>query len=217
MPAVFPAPKDKREVVLTRLISYKSELPLPSQPMKAEERTISKIPTEQICYEIPPYQRPYSWERENVQQLLDDVWEAYEARDNEYFMGSLITIEKERDRLYDVVDGQQRLTTLNLVLARLRDNITDDAVKADLGKRILPKNVFTDEVETPRLLLRKSDQTFFRKHVLEAQPFPPKAHASLNSPQRHLVENCEVVDELYKDKDQATRKLFANYILSKVY
>src|SRR6266480_3179940 len=108
--------------------------------MKAEERTISNILTEQICYEIPPYQRPYSWGRENVQQLLEDVWEAYEAEDSEYFIGSLITIERERDHRYDVVDGQQRLTTLNLIFARLRDHITDDAVKADLGKRILPRN-----------------------------------------------------------------------------
>lgn len=47
--------------------------------MKAEERTISQILTEQICYEIPPYQRPYSWEKENVQQLLDDLLEAFES------------------------------------------------------------------------------------------------------------------------------------------
>src|SRR5206468_12437690 len=116
--------------------------------------------TEQICYEIPPYQRPYSWEKENVQQLLDDIWEAYEAQESEYFIGSLITIEREKDRRYDVVDGQQRLTTLNLVLARLRDNIGDDAAKVELGKRILPRNVLTGEAETPRLVLRRRDQSF---------------------------------------------------------
>ena len=58
--------------------------------MKAEERTISNILTEQICYEIPPYQRPYSWEIENVHQLLEDVWEAYEAEESEYFIGSTL-------------------------------------------------------------------------------------------------------------------------------
>src|SRR5690348_5347018 len=92
--------------------------------MKAEERTISNILTEQFSYEIPPYQRPYCWEQENVQQLLEDLWEAYTAKDNEYFIGSLITIERERDRRYEVVDGQQRLTTLNLIFARLRDRIS---------------------------------------------------------------------------------------------
>jgi hypothetical protein len=61
---------------------------------------------------------------------------------------------------YDVVDDQQRLTTLNLILARMRDHIADNAVKADLRKRILPRNVYTGEAETPRLLLRKKDQNF---------------------------------------------------------
>ena len=110
--------------------------------MKAEERTISQILTEQICYEIPPYQRPYSWEKENVQQLLDDLFEAYEAEDKEYFIGSLITIEREKDRLYDVVDGQQRLTTLNLILARLRDHIDNTKVKEDLHQRLLPTDPY---------------------------------------------------------------------------
>jgi hypothetical protein len=117
--------------------------------MKADERTISKVLTEQICYEIPPYQRPYSWKNENVQQLWEDVWQAYEANDSEYFIGSIITIEKDRDRRYEVVDGQQRLTTLNLILARLRDHITDEAVKAELGKRILPRDVFTGWAISP--------------------------------------------------------------------
>ncbi len=185
--------------------------------MKAEERTISNILTEQICYEIPPYQRPYSWEKENVQQLLEDIWETYSEKDSEYFIGSLITIERERDRRYDVVDGQQRLTTLNVILARLRDCITDDAVKADLGKRILPRNVYTGEAETPRLLLRKKDQGFFRKHVLEAQSVAEKVRETLDLPQRHLVENGETVDAFCKDKTQQVLKLFANYVLSKVY
>lgn len=57
--------------------------------MEAAERTISQILTEQIRYEIPAYQRPYSWEKGNVEQLLDDIWEAYEAQDEEYFIGSL--------------------------------------------------------------------------------------------------------------------------------
>lgn len=138
--------------------------------MRAEERTISKILTEEICYQIPPYQRPYSWEAENVQQLLDDIWEAYGQQENEYFIGSLITIERQTDRLYDVVDGQQRLTTLNLILARLRDRLSHEAAKVELGKRILPRNVLTGQAEAPRLLLRDRDRVFFRKHVLDAQP-----------------------------------------------
>lgn len=185
-------------------------------PMKADERTISKILTEQIRYEIPPYQRPYSWERENVQQFLDDVWEAYKADDTEYFIGSLITIEKERDRRYDVVDGQQRLTTLNLIFARLREAISNPAAKAQLGQRILPRDALTGETETPRLLLRKKDQSFFLKHVLEAKALP-EDRDELEEPQKHLAENVEEIDAFCADKDDKTLRLFTRYLLDKVY
>ena len=185
--------------------------------MKAEERTIIKILTEQICYEIPPYQRPYSWERENVEQLLQDVWEACENSESEYFIGSLITIEKELDSRYEVVDGQQRLTTLNLILARLRERIQDEAARAYLGNRILPKNVLTGEAEKPRLTLRAKDQAFFRRHVLDGVPVPQNQIDSLEEPQKHLLENMEATDVFLADKDEATLKRFANYLLSTVY
>ena len=185
--------------------------------MKAEERTIGNILTEQICYEIPPYQRPYSWRKDNVQQLLEDVWEAYEANDREYFIGSLITIEKEKNQRYEVVDGQQRLTTLNLVFSRLRDHITDQAAKAELGKRILPHNVLTGEAETPRLLLRKKEQSFFRRYVLEAQHVPVKDREGLDAPKQRITENLAAVDEFCTNKSEQVLKLFANYLLTKVY
>lgn len=185
--------------------------------MQAQERAIIGILTESIRYEIPPYQRPYSWHKENVQQLLEDVWEAYNAGDPEYFIGSLITIEREHGRLYDVVDGQQRLTTLNLIFARLRDHIADKAAKAELGKRILPCNVLTGEAETPRLLLRKKDQSFFRQYVLDSKPIPANALPNLDAPQQRLAENLAAVDEFCQGKSEQVLKLFANYILTKVY
>ena len=185
--------------------------------MQADERTITKILTDQISYEIPPYQRPYSWEKENVQQLLEDIWEAFEAKEGEYFIGSLITIDRETNKRYEVVDGQQRLTTLNLILARLRDHITDAAVKADLDRRILPRNVYTGEAETPRLSLRKKDQPFFRRYVLEAQPIDAKDRIGLEQPQAHLLENCEAVDTFCKSKSEQVLRLFANYVLANVY
>lgn len=185
--------------------------------MKAEERTIGNILTEQISYEIPPYQRPYSWRTENVDQLLGDVWDAYEANDTEYFMGSLIAIEKERNQRYDVVDGQQRLTTLNLIFARLRDKIDDAAAKAELGKRILPRNVLTGEAEAPRLLLRNKDQGFFRRHVLDSQPVPENGRDKLDAPQQRIAENLDIIDAFCENKPEQVLKLFANYLLTRVY
>lgn len=188
--------------------------------MEAAERTISQILTEQIRYEIPAYQRPYSWEKGNVEQLLDDVWEAFSANDEEYFIGSLITIEREKGRLYDVVDGQQRLTTLNLIFSRLRDAV-DEPAKSELGRRVLPRNALTGEEETPRLTLRQRDQNFFRRHVLAAEAVPEAVRKEItkeqDAPKQRIIENLEAIDNFIAQKDQKTLRLFANYLLSKVY
>ncbi len=188
--------------------------------MEAAERTISQTLTEQIRYRIPPYQRPYSWEKANVEQLLDDVWEAYEAKDEEYFIGSLITIEQDKDALYDVVDGQQRLTTLNLIFARLRDKVNEPA-KSTLGNRVLPRNELTGEEETPRMTLRQKDQGFFRRHVLCGQEISTAMLRELeqhqDAPKIRIAENLQAVDAFLADKDETTLKLFANYLLTKVY
>ncbi len=188
--------------------------------MEAAERTISQILTEQIRYEIPAYQRPYSWEKGNVEQLLDDVWEAFAANDEEYFIGSLITIEREKGRLYDVVDGQQRLTTLNLIFSRLRDGV-DEPAKSELGRRVLPRNALTGEEETPRLTLRQRDQNFFRRHVLAGEKVPEAVRKEVakeqDAPKQRIIENLEAIDSFIAQHDQKTLKLFANYLLSRVY
>ena len=188
--------------------------------MEAAERTISQILTEQIRYEIPPYQRPYSWGKANVEQLLDDVWEAFEAQDEEYFIGSLITIEQNKDTLYDVVDGQQRLTTLNLIFARLRDAV-DEPAKSALGKRVLPRNELTGEEETPRMTLRQKDQAFFRRHVLGGQEISEAMLRDLeqrqDAPKIRIAENLQTIDTFLADKDEERLRLFANYLLTRVY
>ena len=66
-------------------------------------------------YVIPLYQRNYAWRREEISTLLADVWEAYDqSPDSHYFIGSLV-VRKRADQLFEVIDGQQRLTTLSLV------------------------------------------------------------------------------------------------------
>ncbi|MGO8025485.1 DUF262 domain-containing protein [Rhizobium leguminosarum] len=189
--------------------------------MEASERTISQILTEQIRYEIPPYQRPYSWEKGNVEQLLDDVWEAYEAGDEEYFIGSLITIERTKGALYDVVDGQQRLTTLNLIFARLRDKMGDPYAMVDLEARVrLPKKNKDDESK-PRLTLRGRDQAFYLKHVLDKQPVSAALRAELeksqDKPKLNILENVDAIDRFCEDKDEKTIQAFKDYLLDSVF
>ncbi len=81
-------------------------------------------------YQIPTYQRPYQWTEENCEKLLDDLLSSYECyKESDYFCGSLVLIAISKDSetnatTYDIVDGQQRLSTFILlakVLATLYD------------------------------------------------------------------------------------------------
>lgn len=68
-------------------------------------------------FSIPRFQRPYSWEDENIQELWDDVMS---ARGEDYFIGSMV-VYREGKQEFSVVDGQQRLTTITILLCALRD------------------------------------------------------------------------------------------------
>ena len=76
-----------------------------------------------VIYEVPIYQRNYAWEKDEITALIQDTYDAYEnyvirRNDNIYFIGTLVTYNKG-DNVYEVIDGQQRLTTINLVLHAL--------------------------------------------------------------------------------------------------
>ncbi len=81
-----------------------------------------------LYHQIPIYQRPYQWTEENCEKLLDDLFFNYENdRESDYFCGSLVLVKSDpnsKTETYDIVDGQQRLSTFILlakVLATLYD------------------------------------------------------------------------------------------------
>ena len=63
-------------------------------------------------FEIPSYQRPYSWTTREARELLDDVIEAMGDGQDDYFLGSFVLVKQPSEKHAEVVDGQQRLTTL---------------------------------------------------------------------------------------------------------
>src|SRR5258707_15262103 len=68
---------------------------------------------------VPPNQRDYSWKDEHVNDLYDDLTAAIDAQAEEYFLGSIVVIKQQDDRLM-VVDGQQRLATTLILFGAIR-------------------------------------------------------------------------------------------------
>ncbi|WP_033622073.1 DUF262 domain-containing protein [Helicobacter pylori] len=80
-----------------------------------EESCLGNILQKKFYYQIPIYQRPYQWTKENCEKLLDDLFFNYEDdRESDYFCGSLVLIKSDT-KTYDIVDGQQRLSTFILL------------------------------------------------------------------------------------------------------
>lgn len=97
-----------------------------AQEIESEKLFIKDIFTR--WYTIPTYQRPYVWNRDNVTELLDDIMQARNNnKDGQYFLGSMV-LRKNKDpegeikyTEYELLDGQQRTTTLLLIMAVIRD------------------------------------------------------------------------------------------------
>ena len=68
-----------------------------------------------ITYEIPIYQRNYAWEREEICALIKDVHDSMNMGKSVYYIGTLVTYKREENK-YEVIDGQQRLTTIYIIL-----------------------------------------------------------------------------------------------------
>ena len=102
-------------------------------------------------YRVPTYQREYSWQKGQWEDLFEDLVEA----DGAHFLGTIITLDQTTDQLaggvLEVIDGQQRLTTLTLLLAAVHSTLQDHSDALDDDAR-------TDLAILSRQLVRGSDK-----------------------------------------------------------
>lgn len=126
-------------------------------------------------FEIPSYQRSYSWSESQLLDLLEDL--VYLPDERTHFLGNIILdprgepFRTDRGRqfpVYDVVDGQQRLTTAMILLsvAAEKDEIVAETVEAD--------NLLHPVQERPRLLPQDQDREFFRDSLLGDSTLNPE-------------------------------------------
>ncbi|KAL6758897.1 hypothetical protein V8C86DRAFT_2584233 [Haematococcus lacustris] len=156
----------------------KSQQPVHRSPPRRdylEARQISlyqMFDAQENQFDIPSFQRPYSWRHKQVMELLQDFLTAYRNK-TEYFLGSVVTV-KAQDGAYvpmQVIDGQQRLTTLLILLAfvhafaKQQDNqVLEQRIKRMLYIDADPLD--PDSKGRFRLRLRPGDDLFFMRNLL---------------------------------------------------
>lgn len=171
-------------------------------PLKAHEHPLKKIFSADFDFVIPHYQRPYAWGTEQALQLLDDLEDALVREAAEpYFLGSLVLVKPDENApRAHVIDGQQRLTTLSILLAVLRDLAEDDEVAVVLREMVLEPGVALDGIKAkPRLRLRDQDSGFFKTYVqtpgLLDDLLKLSDHALANDSHRAIRDNTKALRE----------------------
>jgi uncharacterized protein with ParB-like and HNH nuclease domain len=143
---------------------------MPSSRIQGKEHAISEILNGNFIFRIPNYQRPYAWQVDQAETLLQDIFDAIgdfdDANDDteSYFLGSIVIAKNEYEREAIVIDGQQRLTTLTLLLAVIQALTTDEKIKRSLSRFIYEEgDIIIGTSDRYHLTLRKKNEVFFKR------------------------------------------------------
>lgn len=181
--------------------------------IEAKEIFIKDLFDSKFLFRIPEYQRQFSWEKDNFEQLFEDIRESLESGEGNYFLGSVILQAKDLkgdgSGIYDVVDGQQRLTTITILIAVLRDLSISKKAKLTLQDKIYQEeNEFEDKKEEVRILVRDRDRDFFMKFVLEEEGTKRTPNLStLSEPQKRIITAIEVFRSKFYQNNSLNQEL----------
>jgi uncharacterized protein with ParB-like and HNH nuclease domain/predicted RNA-binding protein with TRAM domain len=193
--------------------------------IKSSVLTLEEIYEKNNYYSVPDFQREYVWKRENVEQLLEDIYaEFYDENGNiikdssEYFIGSIV-VYPDSNKTYQIIDGQQRLITCYLILCAVRDSL----MKIDINQvppvlREMIRSSYFDEngESTPRnhLVLQYKDS----REVLEsiATEKIPKIDKNSTDSVKNILAAYQIINETLKEffdnKPGSINKFLASFI-----
>jgi uncharacterized protein with ParB-like and HNH nuclease domain len=107
--------------------------------INANVTTLRGLFKELRAIDVPWYQRTYKWDSERVEEIFHDIiFYCRDAGDKGAFLGSVVFAPGERKNVWEIIDGQQRTTTLSLVLAVLAHDL-----KGIKGKEGLAAQIFS--------------------------------------------------------------------------
>jgi hypothetical protein len=154
--------------------------------------------------------------------LLSDLLDAMDntgANGGVYFLGSIVLIKSPNDPQSKVIDGQQRLTTLTILLSVLRDLTTSEEVRFNRRGYIFQKaNPDSGTKDCFRLLLRQRDRGFFQKYIQnnDATKNLPDPQ-TLEGSQWHIAENGHYLRSQLETLGEARRNALVAFIIQRCY
>ena len=201
-------------------------------PLPTASLTLADLFANPFLFSVPAYQRPFSWTVKEAGQLLDDIAQAAglddeDAAEPEYFLGTILLLDvdgggtvvardREPPRVFEIVDGQQRIVTLTILASCLRD--LEQAARSDTRERLgaliaapLPKARGAEAQF--RVDLRGPAQSFFARHVQEpgATRRPGGAEA-VRTEEKDIVAVRDLFMARLAGFSEAERQALAHYL-----
>ncbi len=194
------------------------------ETINARELPTVKIFNNDYRFEIPDYQRPYSWTTEEVGELLDDLLYATRQSSSSidaspYFLGSVVIIKNDAAPKAEIIDGQQRITTLTIILCVLRELVGDDGGEIDDYIQV-PDKPLAGIKGHFRLAVRERDKEFFRDNIQKNGKLPDFLNgptANFPDSRQRMFENARFLWNELSKLDESSRNALTAYIIQHCY
>ena len=158
-----------------------------------KELSIKTLFDENDEYLIPIYQRNYAWTKTEVEQLVMDI-HGYSNKEQNYYIGTLVVFEKvvNNKKVFETIDGQQRLTTLSILLSVLKNEYTDSNLTFNSLLKYESREISTDTLK------------YIYQGNLEIENLNPGMKNAYKTIKNYLKNNLKDIDK------------FKDYLLDKV-
>lgn len=169
------------------------------------KKTLSAV-FDRSIFNIPKYQRAYSWEESNWRELWDDIKNIVFNSDKEHFVGAVIYYysDSESSQLtqYEVIDGQQRITTITILMRVIYEKLKENnsPVFTRFADELYEKYIGSLQSESFFLNLSKKDKNFFRDYIQKVNPIRKQGKLVSNKNIRKCYEFfLQKINELIQD------------------
>jgi Protein of unknown function DUF262/Protein of unknown function (DUF1524) len=174
---------------------------------QTSNRTFREIMGNGIVYTVPPFQRDYSWDKDEWSDLWEDIIDIYDKEEEYHYMGYLVLQSKNED-VYDVIDGQQRLTTLSiLVIAIIRNikRLIDSGIDVENNERRIEgiRNTYLGSmnystlISIPKLTLNRNNKKYYEYYMLPSRTMPT---SGIKESEKLLRNALEYFDRCIKER-----------------
>ncbi|MEM7661008.1 MAG: DUF262 domain-containing HNH endonuclease family protein [Pseudomonadota bacterium] len=183
--------------------------------LTSRETTAGELFSPGQALTMPPYQRSYSWGEKEALDLLGDLRDAAESNEI-HFIGAIVVVKDDEGESFEIVDGQQRLTTLTILLAVLRDLETDPEAAATIHSLIgdTGRPMLSEEARW-RLTLNHIDGPFFRAMIQEQGATAQSTdEAGESESQRRMTRNASAFHRVLGNLTAAEREALTDTIIN---